>query len=268
MKSASEKQQVVSSHIHCCHSLSGAGFHPHSGLNPSLKPLFLLALAFLATQPSIVLSQSLTSSEGPSSASAIAAPAQPELIYERPTQQTMLRNYLFDAYGPYPFVGAAVASGINQWTNSPPEWGQGAQGYGKRFGSDFGIAAIGTTARYGLAQSMKEDTLYYRCECTGFLHRTTHALLSTFTARRGSDGHRVFSVASLVSPYAGNMAAVYGWYPGRFGAKDAFRMGNYNLLAYAGANVALEFFYSGPHSLLARTHLNNTHDSSIEGPNK
>jgi hypothetical protein len=29
----------------------------------------------------------------------------------------------------------------------------------------------------------------------------------------------------------GTMTAVYGWYPDRYGAKDALRLGNYNLLA-------------------------------------
>jgi hypothetical protein len=63
------------------------------------------------------------------------------------------------------------------------------------------------------------------------------------------------------------MTAVYGWYPGRFGAKDAFRIGNYGLLSYMGENIALEFFYSGPHSLLSRMHLNNAHGSPDPGPN-
>jgi hypothetical protein len=64
------------------------------------------------------------------------------------------------------------------------------------------------------------------------------------------------------------MTAAYGWYPSRYGAKDAFRAGNYSLLAYAGENISLEFLYSGPHSLLSRMHLNNLHGSPIEGPNK
>jgi hypothetical protein len=93
-------------------------------------------------------------------------------------------------------------------------------------------------------------------------------MISTLTARRGEDGHRVFSVPALVAPYAGSMTATYGWYPSRFGAKDAFRTGNYNLLAYMGGNIALEFFYSGPHSLLARMHLNNAHGSPVQGPNR
>jgi hypothetical protein len=92
-------------------------------------------------------------------------------------------------------------------------------------------------------------------------------VISTLTARRGSDGHRVFSFPALVAPYAGTMTAVYGWYPGRYGAKDALRMGNYNLLAYAGGNIALEVLYSGPHSLLSRMHLNNRHGAPNQSSN-
>ena len=109
--------------------------------------------------------------------------------------------------------------------------------------------------------------MYYRCECRGIFPRLRHALISTLTARRGNDGHLVFSVPALVGPYAGSMAAVYGWYPDRFGIKDAFRTGNYSLLTYAGGNVALEFLYSGPHSLLTRMHLNSMHGSPDPGPN-
>jgi len=192
---------------------------------------------------------------------------QVDLTYERPTERTKVRNYVFDAYGPYPIAGAAVAAGINQFGNAPPEWNQGVEGYSKRFGSDFAIAAVGTTARYGLARALKEDTLYYRCECRGVLPRLSHAVISTLTARRGEDGHRVFSFPALIAPYAGTMTAVYGWYPNRFGAKDALRIGNYNMLANMGGNISLEFLFSGPHSLLSRMHLNNAHASPDPGPN-
>ncbi len=42
-------------------------------------------------------------------------------------------------------------------------------------------------------------------------------------------------------------------------------MGNYNLLGYVGGNVAMEFLYGGPHSLLSRLHLNNGHGASASG---
>jgi hypothetical protein len=227
----------------------------------------LSAVTLLATAALPARSQSPRYSGDSSGVAPSTTTGQLDLTYERPTQRTMIANYGFDAFGPYPIVGAGAAAGINQLSNAPPEWKQGALGYGKRFGSDYGIAAIGTTARYGLSEAFKEDAMYYRCECRGFLPRLRHAAISTLTARRGADGHHVFSFPALVSPYAGSMIAVYVWFPDRFGAKDAFRMGNYTMLGVVGGNIALEFFYSGPHSLLSRMHLNNAHGSPEPGPN-
>lgn len=230
--------------------------------------LLLLASVVLTTLPLTVRSQSMPYSGDVSGTVPSTATALPDLPYERPTQRTKVDNYMFDAFGPYPIAGAAVLAGINQASNAPPEWNQGVEGYSKRFGSDFGIAAVSTTTRYGLSEAFREDGLYYRCECRGVFPRLGHAIISTFTARRGEDGHRVFSIPALVGPYAGSMTAVYAWYPNRYGIKDAFRTGNYSLAAYVGGNIALEFFYSGPHSLLSRMHLNNAHGSTVQGPNR
>jgi hypothetical protein len=234
------------------------------------KPtLLFLAIACLTALPAKAqeVAGSSDSSDTTAATVAVTVPAHPDLTYIRPTDKTRLRNYVFDAFGPYPIVGAALAAGINQADNTPPEWRQGAAGYGKRFASDFGIAAATITTRYALARAFREDTLYYRCECKGVFPRLRHAVISTFTGRRGDDGHRVFSFSALVAPYAGTMTAVYGWYPGRYNAKDGFRMGNYSLLGYVGGNVALEFLYSGPHSLLSRMHLNNGHGAPNQGSN-
>ena len=233
--------------------------------------LLLLVIGDLAVLPVLTKAQSLVEA-GDSSSSTVnlslsTTIPQPDLTYTRPTEKAKLQNYFFDGFGPYPLVGAAVAAGINQVDNAPPEWKQGMEGYGRRFGSDFGIAAVTTTTRFALSEAFNEDTLYYRCECKGVFRRLGHAMISTFTARRGDDGHRVFSFPDLVAPYAGTMTAVYGWYPGRYDYKDAFRMGNYSLLGYVGANIALEFLYSGPHSWLSRMHLNNAHGALDPGPN-
>jgi hypothetical protein len=179
-----------------------------------------------------------------------ATHAEPAVTYRRPTPSEKLHNFVFDAFGPYPFISAIGTGAIQQADGRPPDWGQGWDAYGVRVASSFGIALTTTTTRYALAEVFREDTLYYRCECKGFLPRLGHALISTVTARRGDDGHREFSFPALSAPYAGTMAAALGWYPDRFGPKDGFRMGNYNLLGQAGQNVALEFIYGGPHTLL------------------
>lgn len=136
--------------------------------------------------------QSLADSVTSSSTIATTTPAQLNPVYLRPTQRTRLRNYVFDAFGPYPVVGVAIAAGINQADNTPPEWKRGTEAYSKRFASDLGIAAVTTTTRYGLAGVFREDTLYYRCECKGVYPRLRHALISTFAGRRGDDGHAFF----------------------------------------------------------------------------
>lgn len=228
--------------------------------------LLLAVIAILATLPMRAKAQLPLASEDSSSTAAIAAPAQIDLAYTRPTQEIKLHNYIFDAFGPYPIVGAAAVAGIGLADHSPAEWQLGAAGYAKRFGSDFGIAAIGTTTRYALAEAFKEDTLYYRCECRGVFPRLSHALVSTVTARHGQDGHRAFSFSAFIAPYAGTVTAVYAWYPGDYGARSALRMGNYNLLGDLGENILLEFFYSGPHSMLTRMHLNNPHRAPDLGP--
>jgi hypothetical protein len=178
----------------------------------------------------------------------------PDLAYRRPTEKMKLKAYLFDAYGPYSITGSAIIAGVNQAESTPPEWGQGGRAYGHRFGSNLAIAAVTTTARYGLAAAFREDTVYYRCECKGFFRRFGHAMISTVTARRGGIGHSRLSVPAIVAPYAGSMTAIYGWYPARYGPKDALRMGNYTLLAFAGENFALEFLYGGPHTLFSKLH--------------
>ena len=190
-----------------------------------------------------------------SSSSTATTPAEPAITYHRPTERQEIRDFAFDAFGPYPFLAAAASAGIQQAYSTPPEWGQGWDSYGVRLASNYGIQLVTTTTRYALAEAFREDTIYYRCACRGFFPRLGNALISTVTARRGADGHRVFSLAAMGAPYAGTMAAALVWYPSRYEPADGFRIGNYNLAAEAAENVALEFLYGGPHTMLGGVHL-------------
>jgi len=77
------------------------------------------------------------------------------LTYVRPTQKTKIRNYAFDAFGPYSIVGAGLAAASTRSTTLRRN-GNKSGGYAKRFGSDFGIAAVTTTTRYALAQALRK----------------------------------------------------------------------------------------------------------------
>jgi hypothetical protein len=230
--------------------------------------LILLAVLGVATLAGSGDAQTMASSGAPNDFRVGTTATQSFLTYAQPTQTAKLRNYLFDTFGPYPIAIVAATAGIDQIDNSPPEWNGGGEGYGKRLGSDFGIEVVSTSTRYALSEALKQDPLYYRCACKGVLPRLGHAMISAFTARTGEDGHRVFSVPALVGPYAGSVTAVYGWYPNRFGAKDALRIGNYSLLEYMGGNIALEFLYTSPRSWLSRMHLSSRHGAPNPGPSQ
>ena len=216
--------------------------------------LGLVAPVRMARAQSASGSGASASLQSSSPAPAHVQPGQTSSAYHRPSGAIKLHNYLFDTFGPYSIATAALAGGINQAKNNPPEWGQGMAGYGQRVASNYGTEIITHTARYALAEVFREDTIYYRCDCSGVFPRSLHALLATATARRGEEGHRVLSFPAIAAPYAGSMTAALGWYPGRYNASDGFRMGNYNLLAQAVQNFALEFLYGGPHTLLPHFH--------------
>ena len=227
----------------------------------------LLAMAMLGVVPPLAKAQSGSGAGASSSSttqSSTPSHTQPGQTYVKPTGSQLFKKYLFDAFGPYAIIGAAAAAGINQakdahfgenqGTGAPPEWGGGAGPYFERFASNYGINITANTYRYGLGAIFHEDTSYYRCECTGFGHRLGHALITTVAARHGDDGHYRFSFVNLSAPYAGTMTAALGWYPSRYEPSDGFRMGNYALATYAGINVAKEFIYGGPHTLVGHMH--------------
>jgi hypothetical protein len=82
------------------------------------------------------------------------------------------------------------------------------------------------------------------------------------------DAFGPYPIAAVVGPYAGSVVAVYAWYPNRYGAKDAFRIGNYSLLEYMGGNIKLEFFYTSPRSWLSRIHRCSRHVAPDPGSSR
>jgi hypothetical protein len=191
----------------------------------------------------------------PDSANGIVDPSQSRGA--RPEPSEAFRDFLMSAAGPYSIALGAFTAAIHQATDNPPEWRQGAVGLSQRFGSNMGISAVASATRVGLGELLDQDTSFHRCRCKGVTRRVEHAALSALIAHQRSNGHAVFSIPGLVAPYAAATTAIYAWYPERYGVKDAFRMGNYNLLGTVGTNITFEFLPPSVPRFLARFHLNN-----------
>ncbi len=126
----------------------------------------------------------------------LLAPSQPGPI----TEHERFHRYLLSTYGYAPALAAAASSGITQWLDSPPEWGRGASGYGKRVGNNLAYRAVRNTLSYGTSVALQEDNRYFASGKRGIPARLLHALISPVVARRrsGRDSVSVSSITGIV----------------------------------------------------------------------
>jgi hypothetical protein len=86
---------------------------------------------------------------------------------------------------PWPFVLSAIVAGINQASDSEQEWGQGAQGYAKRFGAAYSDSFIGNFFGNAVLTSvLHEDPRYYQMGSGRKIKRFLWAATSTVWCKR------------------------------------------------------------------------------------
>ena len=85
--------------------------------------------------------------------------------------------FVRDTFGPATFLEAGFIAGLDQAENRDPTFGQGGQGYGKRFGASF---ADDTSFRFfkdfAYPAIFKEDPRYYRLIRGSTRRRLLHAV--------------------------------------------------------------------------------------------
>lgn len=165
----------------------------------------------------------------------------PSDTYVFPTNRERFNRYVKDTVGPFRLARTAFSAGLDQWRDTPEEWGQGMKGYGKRFASGWGRSAIQTTVTYGLDEAFDLDTGFRKSNRDGVGARVKHAFLETITSRTRS-GKRVLSAPRLVGVYTGSVIASETWYPERYSYKEGLRHGNTSMLTSFGINLVREFF--------------------------
>ncbi|MGA7857206.1 MAG: hypothetical protein WCA11_04745 [Terracidiphilus sp.] len=90
---------------------------------------------------------------------------------------------------PWPFLLAGVVSGIGQADDSYSEWGQGAQGYAKRFGAAYSDAFIGNFFGNAVLTSLlHEDPRYFQKGTGSAAKRFLWAASSTVWCKRDKGG--------------------------------------------------------------------------------
>ena len=156
------------------------------------------------------------------------------------TDHEMLHKYVWSTLGLDGAISATLGSGLHQWKESPPEWSMDANGYARRWVSDYAESAIGDGAKYAVARIFHQDPSFYRCTCTSFGRRLHHAVDSPFMARK-RDGTRVVSGASLAGFLTGHVVSASTWYPAPLGTLDGLKHAGMSLVSKIGVDVFKEF---------------------------
>jgi hypothetical protein len=152
------------------------------------------------------------------------------------------RNHLYFStmINPLSFARCAFSAGIDQWSDKPSEWEQGASGYGKRFANILGQYSIQRTVTYGLGSALHEDSRYFNSGKQGFWPRTGYALSSGILARH-DDGRRHISISQIGGVAAGAFLARTWLPPSQHSAGDAAVSFGITMASNIGLGVVKEF---------------------------
>jgi hypothetical protein len=137
-------------------------------------------------------------------------------------------------------LGAAIGAAIGQGTNTPGEWGQGAEAFGKRFASGFGGAVARQTITFALEAPMHEDPRYFPSTETTKKARIWNVVKQTFLCKKDS-GDSSFAYARIIGAF-GTGQLVNAWQPkSTSGVSDGIERAFISLGLDAASNLSQEF---------------------------
>jgi hypothetical protein len=114
-------------------------------------------------------------------------------------------------YVQFPWYG--FLAGISQAENSEPGFGQGAAGYGKRFGSAFTDGTIENFITGAVLPSvLHQDPRFFQSGSGGFWRRTGYAM-SRIVVTRADSGKQQFNYSEIVGSAVSAAISNYSYHP-------------------------------------------------------
>jgi hypothetical protein len=144
---------------------------------------------------------------------------------------------------PFNFAITGAIAGIQQADDRFRGYGQGAQGYGKRYGAGFADGAIGTFIGSAILPTLlKQDPRYFYKGTGSQRSRMLYALANSVICK-GDNGHWQANYSGILgSLAAGGISNLYYPASDRNGASLTFENALIGIGATGAANVFQEFF--------------------------
>jgi hypothetical protein len=113
--------------------------------------------------------------------------------------------------GPDPWYGALA--GISQAENSEPGYGQGAEGYAKRYGAAWADGTIENSWTGAILPSLlRQDPRYFQKGKGGFWHRMGYAI-SRIVVTRSDSGNHQFNFSEIFGSAISAGISTYAYHP-------------------------------------------------------
>jgi hypothetical protein len=117
------------------------------------------------------------------------------------------------SFDPVQYFWYGFLAGISQAQDSEPGYGQGAEGYGKRYGSAFADGTIENFMTAAVLPSLlHQDPRFFQSGQGGFGRRTGYAVSRIFVTRTDS-GHQQFNFSEILGSAASASISTYSYHP-------------------------------------------------------
>jgi hypothetical protein len=116
-------------------------------------------------------------------------------------------------FDPFEFVLIGFVAGLGQASDSNPSYGQGMQGYAKRYGTSYADNAIENFMASAVFPSvLHQDPRYYQLGHGGFVKRAGHAV-SRVLMTRSDSGDKQLNYSELVGGLSAAAISTYTYHP-------------------------------------------------------
>jgi hypothetical protein len=172
----------------------------------TLKICILFLALLFASRPSYgqSLSQSLAQSL------TVHGPIDPGTYKPLDGHERWQRWVSEDGRSPAIHVESLATATYLQTIPDPSAWSRTSGGYARRLGSSYGSNLIQNTVHESMAAAEGTDPRYFACACTGFFHRSGHALKMTFITYNRS-GHETLDIPQISGAYSSSMIEATWW---------------------------------------------------------
>jgi hypothetical protein len=143
---------------------------------------------------------------------------------------------------PVNFAITGVIAGVQQATNTPSEYGQGAQGYGKRYGASYADLVTGTFLGSAILPSLlKQDPRYFYKGTGSVRSRVLYAIANSVICK-GDNGHWQANYSGILGSLAsGGISNLYYPAQNRDGAALTVENTLIGIGESAATNILQEF---------------------------